>query len=335
MTTQDTAAFATKVIRHLLVGLRPSGMRFTPSAIDFGTAIDKPVGTATLGIETAWCVFPARPLVLPLALTDIAHPTTLEAEAQLILSLRNKTVMDVEVFHPMPHLLLTFDDNSVLYVNGDSEHEDPWRVEQEYCDDETWKVQVLYEGDLAVWAPDDFMPELQFIVADIRLHRAEILALNEEYLIWVFAEINRSFGISCEEAVGMNAPEYAASVIDKICSEHPPAGVFYIMKLHGKLAGMGGLRRLSSARVEIKRIYVRPDCRGFQLGERMLKRLLRDATNFGYEEALLETGPFMKAAHPLYERAGFVDRKPYDEVEVPVAFHGRWRFMERSLKGIV
>ena len=40
----------------------------------------------------------------------------------------------------------------------------------------------------------------------------------------------------------------------------------------------------------------------------------------------------MKAAHRLYEAAGFVDRHPYPEAEVPEVFHKGWRFMERPLR---
>ena len=39
----------------------------------------------------------------------------------------------------------------------------------------------------------------------------------------------------------------------------------------------------------------------------------------------------MKSAHRIYEAAGFTDREPYLDAEVPEAFHARWRFMERPL----
>jgi hypothetical protein len=39
----------------------------------------------------------------------------------------------------------------------------------------------------------------------------------------------------------------------------------------------------------------------------------------------------MKSAHRIYEAAGFVDREPYPNAEVPEVFHKCWRFMERPL----
>jgi GNAT superfamily N-acetyltransferase len=95
---------------------------------------------------------------------------------------------------------------------------------------------------------------------------------------------------------------------------------------------MGGLRRLGPGLAEIKRIYVRPNLRGHRLGEQLLRRLLDDARTFGYDHVYLDTGPFMKSAHRIYENAGFVDRGPYEGVEVPVEFHHLWRFMELSLQ---
>lgn len=175
------------------------------------------------------------------------------------------------------------------------------------------------------------MTEPQFIVADIRLHRAEILALNVEYLSWVFSQIDEFFGGSCAEVVGMPADAYVESVIDKICDRSPPDGIFYLVTVDGVPAAMGGLRGLNPHTAEVKRIYVRPAFRGLALGERVLTQLLADAKSFGYRTACLDTGPFMKSAHRVYERCRFVDRTPYPEAEVPVEFHGRWRFMERSL----
>ena len=56
-------------------------------------------------------------------------------------------------------------------------------------------------------------------------------------------------------------------------------------------------------------------------------RLMEDAARFGYKRVCLETAPFMKSAHRIYESAGFIDRAPYLETEVSQAFHSGWRFM--------
>lgn len=177
------------------------------------------------------------------------------------------------------------------------------------------------------------MAQPRFIVADIRQHRAELLELNVEYVSWVFAQVDQHFGVRCAEVVGMPAAAYVDSVIDKICDRQPPEGIFYLVEAGGHLAGMGGLRALDDRLAEVKRIYVRPAFRGQRLGESILARVLADADAYGYTRMCLESGPFMTSAHRIYEGAGFVDRDPYMEAEVPVEFHAGWKFMEKRLTG--
>jgi GNAT superfamily N-acetyltransferase len=171
----------------------------------------------------------------------------------------------------------------------------------------------------------------EFIVASVAAHREQLIELNVEYLSWVFAGLEQAFGAPADEVVGMSAREYVPGVIDKVCGDAPPRGVFYLVQVDDKLAGMGGLRYLRTGVAEIKRIYFRPEFRGKRLGQRMLDRLLADAGAFGFERVCLDTAPFMTSAHRLYEENGFSDCAAYEGVEVPSEFHGRWRFMERAL----
>jgi N-acetylglutamate synthase-like GNAT family acetyltransferase len=171
------------------------------------------------------------------------------------------------------------------------------------------------------------MSRHEFITADVSVHRAELIELNVEYLSWVFDGVEKFFGVP----VGLVASDYVPTVIEKVCGDPPPKGVFYLIKVDGRLAGMGGLRFLRPGVAEIKRIYVRPAHRGMRLGKLMLQRLLADATAFGYKSVCLDTAPFMTSAHHLYEDEGFTDCTAYEGVEVPSGFHTRWRFMERAL----
>ncbi len=170
-----------------------------------------------------------------------------------------------------------------------------------------------------------------FTRADVHRDRAALIELNVEYVAWVLAGIEKHFGVPADSVLGMPAHEYVPTVIEKVCGQSPPAGVFYLVTVDGELAGMGGLRRLGDRDAEIKRIYFRPAFRGRGLGEAMLNRLLADAGAFGYGRALLDSAPFMAAAQRVYERSGFVDCVAYPGVEVPTEFHARWRFMQRRL----
>lgn len=175
------------------------------------------------------------------------------------------------------------------------------------------------------------MTEPTFTPANPVDHRDALIALNIEYVSWVAEAAEIYFGISTQASIGMTIAEYVPTVLDTICGDPPPRGIFYLVERDHQLAGMGGLRRSSPGVVEIKRVYVRPAHRGAKLGATILQRLLADARDFGYERVHLDTAPFMQAAHTLYEAAGFVDCAPYTESEVPAFLHPKWRFMEKAL----
>jgi GNAT superfamily N-acetyltransferase len=167
--------------------------------------------------------------------------------------------------------------------------------------------------------------------ADPVANRAELIELNVEYLSWVFAGIEGLSGVPAATIVGMPVAQYVPTIIGKVCGDPPPRGIFYLIRVDGRLAGMGGLRYLWDGAAEIKRLYIRPQFRGMQLGASMLERLLTDAASFGYGAAYLDTAPFMGSAQRLYELHGFVDCAAYPGVEVPSEFHRQWRFMQRKV----
>jgi len=167
-------------------------------------------------------------------------------------------------------------------------------------------------------------------IADPVADRAALLALNVEYVSWVFAEIEAMSGMTARAILGAEVADYVATVIDKVCGDPPPRGVFYLVEDGGELLAMGGLRRSEDGIAELKRVYVRPAGRGRRLGEAIARRLVEDARAFGYRRVRLDTLPFMQSAQALYAAMGFVDRAPYP-VEMPEAFHAHIRYMELAL----
>jgi GNAT superfamily N-acetyltransferase len=174
------------------------------------------------------------------------------------------------------------------------------------------------------------MTTINFTLADPHTHRADLLLLSNEYMDWVLGELSAITGASPEAMMGMPVATYVENSLDKVCSELPPVGSFYLVHADGVLAGMGGLRRVEDGVGEVKRIYVRPSQRGKGLGEAIMQRVLADAADFGYARMLLDSAPFMQSAHRLYENLGFQYRSAYEPTEVPTQFHAIWRFMERG-----
>lgn len=74
---------------------------------------------------------------------------------------------------------------------------------------------------------------------------------------------------------------------------------------HEKPVGCGALRKYSEKETEVKRVFVREEYRGKNIGGMLLESLIAQAEKTGFERLLLETGAFLGASVRLYQRYGF------------------------------
>ena len=174
------------------------------------------------------------------------------------------------------------------------------------------------------------MPTPTFRIADPVADRAALVDLNIAHVTWVFDEIHKQWGPTALDVLGATPSDYVPTIIDTVCGDAPPHGVFYLVEQDGAAIGMGGLRRSADGIAELKRVYVRPSARGQRLGEAITRRLVQDARDFGYARVRLDTLPFMHTAQSLYASMGFVDCAPYP-IEMPEAFRDHVRYMELVL----
>ena len=96
-----------------------------------------------------------------------------------------------------------------------------------------------------------------------------------------------------------------------------PKGRIYLLYLDGSLAGCVGMKPSDETHAELKRLFVRPEFRGNNLGERMVRRIMDDAREEGYAFLRLDTLPGLKSALKLYRRLGFYEVEPYYNCLVP------------------
>lgn len=84
-----------------------------------------------------------------------------------------------------------------------------------------------------------------------------------------------------------------------------PDGRFVVGYLDTAAVAMGGVRRIDSDTVEIKRMYVVPEVRGRGLSRVVLTHLESLARELGATRILLETGQQQPEAMRLYETSGY------------------------------
>ena len=120
--------------------------------------------------------------------------------------------------------------------------------------------------------------------------------------------------------------EYARSLNFKFCFDSfdqevsalpgeyaPPHGRLVLCRVKGAAAGCIALKRLQSDSCEMKRLYVRPEFRGRELGRALVNHLIGEARTVGYKFMRLDTIPeSMPHAVALYRSFGFREIPPYD-----------------------
>jgi GNAT superfamily N-acetyltransferase len=102
------------------------------------------------------------------------------------------------------------------------------------------------------------------------------------------------------------------SDLDEIEDRYLNGGDFIIGTVDSVVVAMGGLRRLSDAVVEIKRVGVDPDYQGRGIGRALLAAMEARAAELGFNTVVLDTTEIQLVAQHLYRNHGYVehDRKP-------------------------
>jgi len=96
--------------------------------------------------------------------------------------------------------------------------------------------------------------------------------------------------------------------VEKLIAENV---AFFLIRYNDTPAGCGGIKLFGRKYGEIKRMYVRPQFRGFGFGKLMLNHLADYARGQGVSLLRLETGIYQREAIGLYERMGFQRIPPF------------------------
>jgi carbonic anhydrase len=96
----------------------------------------------------------------------------------------------------------------------------------------------------------------------------------------------------------------------------PPSGRLFMAQWESQPAGCIALRKRSEETCEMKRLWVRPEFRGFAIGRALAERLVSEAGKIGYKTLVLDTVPKLKTAIALYHSMGFVEAQPYYDTPI-------------------
>lgn len=88
---------------------------------------------------------------------------------------------------------------------------------------------------------------------------------------------------------------------------------FFVIRFDGSPAGCSGIKLFGTDYGEVKRMYVRPQFRGFGLARLLLDHLADHARSHQVGILRLETGIHQHTAIRLYERWGFQRIPPFGE----------------------
>jgi len=133
-----------------------------------------------------------------------------------------------------------------------------------------------------------------------------------------FEELRQRFDTGFDPAQSISASDEEMTL---------PNGLLLVANLLGAAVGCGALKlHVDTHIAEIKRMWVAADVRGLGLGRRLLERLSAEAASRGMLVLRLETNRSLSEAKRLYQRAGFVEVKPFNNE--PYAHH----WFEKNLR---
>jgi len=146
---------------RLCKGAQIGGIRFGPILQILIGGSDYEVeplrGQVYLNLGSSWRVSETRPTSFPNGENELPDAAQ-DEQIQTICSIRERVITKVELGETEPHLILTLDDERIVFVNGKHDQYEYWDIGVAFSGaEETWLVVACPNGGITVWAPKTFV----------------------------------------------------------------------------------------------------------------------------------------------------------------------------------
>ena len=148
------------------------------------------------------------------------------------------------------------------------------------------------------------------------MHTQEINALFSEYTNMLMTN-DSSFQNY------LDIQHYEEEIIDIEKKYGMPFGRLYLAYCNGEVAGCIGLKNIDKKNCEMKRLYVKPQFRGKNIGKLLVQKIITEAKEIGYSHMLLDTLPFLEKAIYLYKQFGFYTIDSYNNSPMSTSIYMR------------
>ncbi|WP_340010900.1 hypothetical protein MHI32_22485 [Paenibacillus sp. FSL H7-0690] len=155
---KENRDFAERVLKQLCIGAKIDGLRFGVSSgatqvyLTKYEGFDDLAGQLYLNIESKWTIFDSVPSQYPSNESQIADVSEEEKYSQII-KVRREKIIDIQLGDSTPHLIISFESGSILFVIGFHEKYECWQVGVE---SDNWLVVACPMNGIATWTSNKF-----------------------------------------------------------------------------------------------------------------------------------------------------------------------------------
>jgi ribosomal protein S18 acetylase RimI-like enzyme len=143
---------------------------------------------------------------------------------------------------------------------------------------------------------------ITIVAAETQKHMEDFRVLVREFASWAIASFHKDD--KAPPAVLANLEQELSNLPGKYAC---PDGALFIAYHKADPAGCVAGFKSEGGAFEVTRLWVRSECRGMGVGDKLVEALLTSASQSGYKSSILRSRKDMTPAHNIYRRAGFVD----------------------------